>query len=108
MAERPTGTPCWMDVSVPDVEAAKAFYAELLGWECRTDPRPEAGGYTMCFVDGVVAAAITPMWGEDAKAGWSVYLASDDADLSATAVTEHGGQVLAAPMDIFDSGRMAF
>ncbi len=55
MAERPTGTPCWVDISVPDVEAAKAFYAELLGWECRTDPRPEAGGYTMCFVDGVVA-----------------------------------------------------
>ena len=108
MAERPTGTPCWMDISVPDVEAAKAFYTGLLGWDCRTDPRPEAGGYTMCFVDGVVAGAITPMWGEDAKAGWSVYLASDDADLSATAVTENGGHVLAAPMDIFDSGRMAF
>ena len=108
MAERPTGTPCWVDISVPDVEAAKTFYTALLGWDCRTDPRPEAGGYTMCFVDGVVAAAITPMWGEDAKAGWSVYIASDDADLSATAVTENGGQVLAAPMDIFDSGRMAF
>ncbi len=108
MPERATGTPCWVDVSVPDVEAAKTFYTALLGWDCRTDPRPEAGGYTMCFVDDVVAAAITPMWGEDAKAGWSVYLASDDTDLSATAVTENGGQVLAAPMDIFDAGRMAF
>ena len=81
MAERPTGTPCWVDVSVPDVEAAKTFYAGLLGWDCRTDPRPEAGGYTMCFVDGVVAAAITPMWSEHAKPGWSIYFASDDADL---------------------------
>jgi len=108
MPERATGTPCWVDISVPDVEAAKSFYAALLGWDCRTDPRPEAGGYTMCFLDGVPAAAITPMWGEDAKAGWSVYIASDDTDLSATAVTENGGQVLAAPMDVFDAGRMAF
>jgi predicted enzyme related to lactoylglutathione lyase len=108
MAERPTGTPCWADISVPDVDAAKAFYSELLGWDCRTDPRPEAGGYTMCFVDDVPAAAITPMWGDDAKAGWSVYIASDDTDLTATAVTEHGGHVLASPMNIFDAGRMAF
>jgi predicted enzyme related to lactoylglutathione lyase len=108
MAERPTGTPCWVDISVPDVEAAKQFYSELLGWDCQTDPRPEAGGYTMCLLDGVPAAAITPMWGEDAKAGWSVYFASDDTDLSATAVTENGGLVLSPPMDVFDAGRMAF
>jgi predicted enzyme related to lactoylglutathione lyase len=108
MAERPTGTPCWVDISVPDVDAAKTFYTGLLGWDCRTDPRPEAGGYTMCFVDGVTAAAITPMWGEDAKAGWSVYFASDDVDVSAAAVADNGGQVLAPPMDVFDAGRMAF
>ena len=91
-----------------DIEAAKTFYAGLLGWECRTDPRPEAGGYTMCFVDGVVAAAITPMWAEHATAGWSVYFASDDADVSAAAVAGNGGQVIAPPMDVFDAGRMAF
>ena len=108
MAERATGTPCWVDVSVPDVDAAKAFYGALLGWDCRTDPRPEAGGYTMCFVDDVPAAAITPMWGEGARPGWSVYLASDDADLSAAAVTGNGGQVLSPPTDIFDTGRTAF
>lgn len=108
MAERPTGTPCWVDISVPDVEAAKTFYGELLGWDCRTDPRAEAGGYTMCLLGGLPAAAITPMWGEDAKAGWSVYFASDDTDLTATAVTENGGRILSAPMDVFDAGRMAF
>jgi predicted enzyme related to lactoylglutathione lyase len=108
MAERATGTPCWVDISVPDVEEAKTFYGELLGWDCQTDPRPEAGGYTMCLLDGRPAAAITPMWGEDAKAGWSVYFASDDADLTATAVTENGGRILSPPMDVFDAGRMAF
>jgi predicted enzyme related to lactoylglutathione lyase len=108
MAERATGVPCWVDISVPDVEAAKTFYTELLGWDCRTDPRPEAGGYTMCFVDDVPAAAITPMWGEDATAGWSVYIASDDVDTAAAAVADNGGTVLSPPMGIFDAGRMAF
>jgi predicted enzyme related to lactoylglutathione lyase len=108
MVERATGTPCWIDVSVPDVDAAKGFYGSLLGWDCRTDPRPEAGGYTMCFLDDVPAAAITPMWGEGARPGWSVYIASDDADLSAAAVTDNGGQVLSPPLDVFEAGRMAF
>jgi len=29
---RVAGTPCWVDDSAPDLEAAKAFYAGLLGW----------------------------------------------------------------------------
>ncbi|TDP92102.1 VOC family protein [Labedaea rhizosphaerae] len=27
----PAGTPCWVDVSVPDLEKARKFYGELLG-----------------------------------------------------------------------------
>lgn len=106
MAERPTGTPCWVDISVPDVERAKEFYGGLLGWDCRTDPRPEAGGYTMCFLGELPAGAITPMWGEDARPGWTVYIATDDADATAEAVVAHGGMVFMEPMDVFDSGRL--
>ena len=29
-----TGTPCWVDLIVPDVEKAVAFYSELFGWDC--------------------------------------------------------------------------
>jgi hypothetical protein len=28
----PVGVPSWADLTVPDVAAAKAFYAEVLGW----------------------------------------------------------------------------
>jgi len=42
-----TGQPTWADVTTTDVPAAAAFYGGLFGWEAQTDPRPEAGGYTM-------------------------------------------------------------
>ncbi|MGH3670407.1 MAG: hypothetical protein ACRDSH_07200, partial [Pseudonocardiaceae bacterium] len=28
----PSGTPCWVDLAVPDVEAATKFYGAILGW----------------------------------------------------------------------------
>jgi uncharacterized protein len=104
--ERPTGTPCWADVSVPDVERAKEFYGGLFGWDCQTSPDPEAGGYTMCLLDGLPACAISPIWGEDVPAGWTIYIASDDADATAAAVTANGGRVMAPPFDVLDAGRM--
>ena len=93
---------------MPDIEVAKTFYAGCSAGTAAPTREPDAGGYTMCFVDGVVAAAITPMWTEHATAGWSVYFASDDADASAAAVAGNGGQVIAPPMDVFDAGRMSF
>ena len=41
------GTPCWVDVTSPDLDGSIAFYQGLFGWEAERDPRPEAGGYTM-------------------------------------------------------------
>jgi predicted enzyme related to lactoylglutathione lyase len=107
VAERPTGTPCWADIAVPDVERAKQFYGAMFGWDCRTDPREEAGGYTMCYLDNLPAAAITPIWNEGSRPGWSVYLASDSADATAEAIAANGGQVVMGPMDVFDAGRLA-
>ena len=28
----PPGTPCWVDLSVPDVAGALAFYSSVVGW----------------------------------------------------------------------------
>ena len=29
----PNGTPCWVDLGAADLDAAKAFYSSILGWE---------------------------------------------------------------------------
>jgi predicted enzyme related to lactoylglutathione lyase len=37
------GVPSWIDLTTSDPEAAKAFYAELLGWDLDANG-PETGG----------------------------------------------------------------
>lgn len=45
------GTPCWIDLSVPDQRAALDFYRDLFGWQGEPGP-PETGGYAVCTLRG--------------------------------------------------------
>lgn len=102
----PPGTPCWVDLSVDDPGRAKAFYSALFGWEAQEGP-PEAGGYLLCMVDGQPVAGIGPKMGSgEAPNAWTTYLASEDADQTADKIASAGGQVLMAPFDVMDVGRM--
>jgi predicted enzyme related to lactoylglutathione lyase len=103
----PAGTPCWVDLGVPDVGKAKAFYEGLFGWDIQDGP-PEAGGYAMCLLNGMAVAGIGPNMGQaDAPATWTTYLASQDVDETALKIKAAGGQVLMEPFDVMDVGRMA-
>jgi predicted enzyme related to lactoylglutathione lyase len=101
----PAGTPCWVDLAVPDVEGAVAFYAAVVGWTF-VDTGPEYGGYQIAQVDGRAAAGIGPVMQEGQPSAWTVYLASDDVDRTAKLIGEHGGTIFAGPMDIAGNGRM--
>ena len=100
------GTPCWVDVTSPELDRTISFYSELFGWEADQDPRPEAGGYTMFTKAGKQVAAGSPPQQEGMPSHWTTYLASDDVDATAGKVREAGGTVLMDPFDVFDSGRM--
>ena len=102
----PTGTPCWVDLTVPDVAAAVAFYGPVCGWQF-LDTGEDFGHYTLAQTKGKNAAAITPPMQEGTPAAWTVYLASDDVDGSAKLITENGGTLLVEPMDVPGTGRMA-
>ncbi|MFE9202616.1 VOC family protein [Micromonospora sp. NPDC007230] len=101
------GTPCWTDLATPGLADAKRFYPELFGWTGRVSPEPAAGGYTVFLKDGRAVAAAGPPAAPDQVPIWSTYVATDDADLVATRVEAAGGQVVVAPFDVFDQGRMA-
>ena len=102
-----TGTPCWVDLIVSDVDKAVTFYSELFGWDCQEGP-PEAAGYRMCMLDGRPAAGIGPgPQDREMPSVWSTYLATDDADATARAVMENGGSLMLEPFDVLDVGRMA-
>ena len=101
----PSGTPCWVDIAVPDVAAATVFYQVVLGWSF-VDTGPEFGHYTICRTFRRSAAAIGPLAVLEQPSAWTVYLASDDADRTAKLIVENGGSLLVEPTDIGDSGRM--
>ncbi|WP_280435652.1 VOC family protein [Nocardia carnea] len=102
----PAGTPCWVDCQVDDPGRARDFYGALFGWEV-AGTAPEAGGYLMAMVQGRSAAGIGPKPpGQVMRSTWTTYLASDDADATAAAVSAAGGTVLAPPFDVMDIGRM--
>ena len=102
------GTPCWVDVSSTDIEGSKRFYSELFGWNAFTVPAPEADGYTLFDLRGKQVAGLGPSQEEWGPPAWSTYIWSDDADETASRVSDAGGTVLMGPMDVMDAGRMVF
>src|SRR3954466_8497696 len=102
----PNGTPCWVDYGAADIEAAKAFYADLLGWSF-TGGEPEYGGYLTATVKGEQAAGMGPQQDPSDPPRWTTYFATDDADATAARIREAGGTVLVEPMDVGPMGRMA-
>ncbi|HEY0574415.1 MAG TPA: VOC family protein [Pseudonocardia sp.] len=101
----PAGTPNWVDIAVPDVEAALAFYGPVLGWSF-VDTGPDLGNYQLCRIGDRNAAGIGPRESPDQPNAWLVYLASDDADGTAKLIADNGGNVVWGPEDIGEVGRM--
>ena len=56
---QPDGTPTWIDLGIPDLDRAMAFYGALFGWEFDVGP-PEFGRYTTCLLRGEPVAALMP------------------------------------------------
>lgn len=99
------GTPCWTDLGSPDPAAAAEFYQALFGWTV-IDLGPEAGGYRMCELRGQQVAGIGPQGQPDAPPYWTTYISVSDADATADAIRQAGGQVIVQPMDVMGQGRM--
>ncbi|MFD8674942.1 VOC family protein [Streptomyces seoulensis] len=107
MAVRSEGTPCWADAMFTDLEGAKQFYGDVLGWTFG-ESSSEHGNYTQAYADGkAVAAIVPPMPGQESPSQWCLYFASPDAAATAAKVKENGGEVLMEPMRVGDFGTMA-
>lgn len=102
----PVNLPIWVDLASSNLDAARAFYTALFGWDAETMPAPEAGGYTIFRLGGKMVAGAGPVMSPQQPSAWSTYVSTEDADATAQAVKDAGGQVVAPPFDVFDSGRM--
>lgn len=101
----PAGTPCWVDLAVPDVDAARKFYAAVLGWTY-LDTGEDYGHYHMCQREGHSAAGLSALQNAGQPTVWTTYLASDNVDSTAEKITGNGGKLLAEPFDVPQSGRL--
>ncbi|MEU8569008.1 VOC family protein [Streptomyces pathocidini] len=104
------GTPCWVELTAPDQQAALDFYRDLFGWQGEIGPS-DYGGYSVCTLKGQPVAGVMaaqPMGDQPAPPTvWTTYLTSADADATHAAVTEHGGSIVfGPPMDVMELGRM--
>ncbi len=98
------GTPSWVDLGSPDIEASVAFYSSLFGWEV-DEAHPDAGGYRIAHLRGRTVAGIGPMQGP--MSAWTTYFDSADVEATAAAIRDNGGTVVMGPIDVLDQGRMA-
>ena len=97
----PEGVTSWVDVEVPDLDAAQAFYGGLFGWTF--EHAAGAPGYAIAKLDGLDVAGIGQR--QRRHLAWNTYVAVDDADDAAARVRAHGGQVVAGPDAAGEAGR---
>jgi len=100
---------CWYDLMTTDVDAAKAFYTETIGWSAKDSEGgmpythlsigEQSVGGIMALPEEVKAMGVPPHW--------LAYIAVDDVDAKAKEVTELGGKILKEATDIPDVGRFA-
>ena len=99
------GCPSWVDVAVPDVAAATAFYTSLFGWDAE-DQGEVAGHYTMFSLGGKTVAGMGPRQEEAGLPLWGTYVSVDDLDAVMAVVPDAGGTIVLPRMEVMEAGTM--
>lgn len=105
------GTPCWFELGTTDQQAAKTFYAGLLGWTSNDYPMGPGELYTIFQLEGRDTGGGYTLSEQMKEQGvpphWLVYFVTTDVDASVVKATSLGGKVVVAPFDVTTFGRMA-
>jgi len=100
----------WIDLTVPDAQAVRDFYQEVVGWETGG---LDMGGYEDYFMkepgSGRNVAGVCHARGVNAGLPpvWMVYVAVADLERSLERCRSLGGRVLADPKPFGDMARYA-
>jgi predicted enzyme related to lactoylglutathione lyase len=96
----------WCELMTTDVDAAKAFYTQLLGWT--TEDMPAAGmTYTVVKTGDTGVGGIMPIPPQAAGSPprWGTYITVDDVDATARKAEELGAKSIVPLTDIPNVGR---
>ncbi|MDX6285169.1 MAG: uncharacterized protein QOG53_654 [Frankiales bacterium] len=101
----PAGLVSWVDVAVPDLDAAIDFYSKLFGWEIERGP-DDMGNYSIAQKNGRNVAGLMPIQESmPMPPVWSTYIATDDADGTAKLAKDNGATLMLEPTDAGPAGR---
>ena len=96
----PVGTIIWLDLTVPEAEALRDFYAKVIGWEATPVPMGGYSDFTMHppgVEDPVAGVCHTRGENVDLPPQWLMYVVVEDVERSVSECTRLGGQVVAGP-----------
>ncbi len=97
----------WYELMTTDVDAAKAFYGAVVGWQTHDSGMPGMR-YELFGMNGKdVGGMMTMPAAAEHKAMWMAHIYTPDVDAAAAAVTDRGGSILRPPTDIPSVGRFA-
>lgn len=95
------GLPCWVNLMVGDLHAARAFYSRVLGWKFGTSSLGDQ--FLVASAHGLPVAGIGERHPGIAPASvWTPYFAVDDADATSARIQERGATVAVGPIALGD------
>ncbi|MHA3023198.1 VOC family protein [Mycobacterium sp. BMJ-28] len=98
--ERPAGSVCWIDLGTNEPAQTSRFYEALLGW---TVADADTDGYRLAALEDHLVAAFGPS-ADPGAPYWTVYLHTDSAHATASAIVAAGGTIIAPPAPVGPSG----
>ncbi|MGC0373426.1 VOC family protein [Streptomyces sp. SAI-229] len=109
------GTLCWVELHVPDIARAAAFYRSVLGWETSAVTFPDgvytsvnpAGAGEESMFGGLVPPAEDLAGAEPGRPHWLPYFGVDDTDAVVARAVELGGRVRLPATSVAGVGRLA-
>ena len=100
----------WYELTTTDAEAAKAFYAAVVGWGLRDASMPGAA-YTLFTAGEDSVAGLTGLSAEARQMGaqprWMGYVGVDDVDAATDRLRHLGGTVYVPPTDVPEISRFS-
>ena len=103
------GTFHWNELMARDVNAAKKFYADTVGWTYDGMPTPDGKTYWVAKMGDQPVAGIFDISGPDFQGmadNWMPYLAVDDVDARAKKAVAAGARIMKPAFDVPGIGRI--
>ncbi len=100
----------WNELMTNDLEQAKAFYHDVLGWEFEAMPMQPEGTYWLVPGEPNPVCGMYEMTGTDFEGmsdHWLAYITVDDIDARVKLAKEAGATIMQGPFDVPEIGRIA-